>query len=517
MKEPTPRKVGQVGKVYLVGAGPGDPKLITLRGKELLAEADVIIYDYLANPKLLEFARDDAEKIYVGKKGGSRSEAHQEEIHRRMIGAAKAGRSVVRLKGGDPFIFGRGGEEAEALVAADIPFEVVPGVTAAIAVPTYAGIPLTHREKASTVAFATGHEDPLKEGSLINWLKLAGGPDTLVFLMGMGNLSGIVDQLIRHGRAPQTPIALIQWGTHPFQRTLVGRLDDIVGKVAKEGMRPPVVMVVGEVVSLRNRLNWFELKPLFGKRIVVTRSKEQAPEFVARLAAEGAEAISFPTLQIVAPPSWEPLDAALDQIERYDWLIFTSVNGVQFFRKRLAALRKDLRILKGISLCAIGPRTAEEIEAWGLQVDLVPPEFKAEGVLQALDGRGIAGKRFLIPRALEAREILPEEIRRKGGSVDVVPTYRAVRPDAASDAIEALLEEERPDLITFASSSTLRNFLEIVGPARRHRLAGIPIACIGPITAETARESGLTVDVMPSEYTFPALAQSIVDYFVKKR
>lgn len=506
----------KTGTVYLVGAGPGDPKLITLRGKELLAEADVIIYDYLANPKLLEFAKEGAEKIYVGKKGGSRSSLHQEHIDHLMVEAAKAGKSVVRLKGGDPFIFGRGGEEAEALVAAGIPFEVVPGVTSAISVPTYAGIPLTHRDKASTVAFVTGHEDPAKEGSLVDWGKLAGGPDTLVFLMGMGNLPGIVSELIRHGKDPKTPIALIRWGTHPFQKTLTGRLEDIVEKVASEGMKPPVVMVIGEVVSLRNRLNWFESKPLFGKRIVVTRAREQAPEFIDLLSAYGAEAISFPTLQIVSPPSWAEADAAIERIEHYHWIIFTSVNGVQSFRKRLAALRKDLRLLKGISLCAIGPRTAAEIEAWGLQVDLVPDEFKAEGVLQALDARGIAGKRFLIPRAMEAREILPEEIQKKGGEVDVVPVYQSIRPDPDPATLEKTLHAKRADMITFASSSTLRNFMEILGPQRQSWVTGSAIACIGPITAETALEFGLKVDVTPSEYTLPALAESIVDYFRKK-
>jgi len=502
--------------VYLVGAGPGDPKLITLRGKELLEKADVIIYDYLANPKLLEFAKEGAEKIYVGKKGGSRNALHQEYIHDLMIQAAKSGKCVVRLKGGDPFIFGRGGEEAEALVAAGIPFEVVPGVTSAISVPTYAGIPLTHREMASTVAFVTGHEDPTKTGSLIDWAKLAGGPDTLVFLMGMGNLATIVSELIRRGKDPKTPIALIRWGTHPFQKTLVGRLDDIVAKVGAEGMKPPVVMVIGDVVSLRDRLNWFESKPLFGKRIIVTRAKEQAPEFMELLSSYGAEAISFPTLQIAPPPSWTELDAAIDRIEDYNWIIFTSVNGVQAFRRRLATLQKDLRLLKGISICAIGPRTAAEIEAWGLHVDLVPPEFKAEGILQSLDARGIAGKHFLIPRAKEAREILPEEIRQKGGEVDVVPAYQSVRPDYDDATIEALLHGKRTDMITFASSSTLRNFMEILGLQRRSWLAGSAIACIGPITAETAREFGLKVDVMPGEYTLPALAESIVDYFKKK-
>lgn len=507
----------KIGTVYLVGAGPGDPKLLTLRGKELLEQADTIIYDYLADPKLLAFAKEGAETFYVGKKGGSRSERHQEEINRLLIETARAGKKVVRLKGGDPFIFGRGGEEAEALSAAGIPFEIVPGVTAAIGVPAYAGIPLTHRELASTVAFVTGHEDPTKEGSLIDWRKLAGGPDTLVFLMGMGNLAGIVEQLIRHGKNPKTPIALIRWGTHPFQKTLVGRLDNIVEKVASGKIKPPVVMVVGEVVSLREKLNWFESRPLFGKKILVTRSKEQAPEFMSLLASYGAEPIAFPTLRIVPPASWEPLDAALERIEAYRWIIFTSVNGVRFFRKRIAALRKDIRLLKGIALCAIGPRTAEEIEAWGLSVDLIPSEFQAEGVLEALEKKGIEGKRFLIPRAAEAREILPEEIKRKGGEVDVVPVYQAVRPEFRTEEIEALFGERGVDLITFASSSTLRNFISIVGEEKfKAKVGRIAIACIGPVTAKTAEAFGLKVDVIPGEYTFPDLAESIVDYFNKK-
>lgn len=510
----------KIGKVYLVGAGPGDPKLLTLRGKELLEQADTIIYDYLANPKLLDFGREEAEKIYVGKKGGSRNPLHQEKINTLMIEAARAGKRVVRLKGGDPFVFGRGGEETEALVSAGIPFEVVPGVTSAIAVPAYAGIPLTHRHISSTVTFITGHEHPTKEESRVYWEKLAKGADTLVFLMGMGNLSEIVENLIQYGRDPNTPIGLIRWGTYPFQKTLIGRLNNIVEKVASEGIKPPVVMVVGEVVALREKLNWFESKPLFGKKILVTRSKEQASEFSELLASYGAEAVSFPTLQITPPASWRQVDAALEKIESYDWIIFTSVNGVHFFRKRLAALGKDIRLLKGISLCAIGPRTAAEVEGWGLQVDLIPSEFKAEGVLEALeklDKKGIKGKRFLIPRAREAREILPEELKKRGGEVDVVPVYETVRPERSSKEIEDLFGENGVDLITFASSSTLRNFIDIIGEKKlKEALGRIAIACIGPVTAKTAEAFGLQVDIIPKEYTFPDLAESIVDYFKKK-
>lgn len=506
--------MGHRGKVYLVGAGPGDPKLITLRGKELLEVADTIIYDYLANPKLLAHARVGAERIYVGKKGGARSPLHQEHINQLMIGAASAGKQVVRLKGGDPFIFGRGGEEIAALVAAGIPFEVVPGVTSAIGVPIYAGIPLTHREMASSVLLVTGHEDPDKEGGAIDLKKLATGADTLVFLMAMGNLSAIVDQLIRSGKNPKTPIALIQWGTHPHQRTLVGQLDNIHVKAVKEGMKPPAVIVVGDVVSLRGEFGWFESRPLFGRRILVTRAEEQTEEFTDLLETLGAQTISFSTIKIVPPVSWDSLDHAIEQIDVYDGLIFTSANGVRFFRERVRARGLDLRILKDLSITAIGPRTAKEIETWGILVDLIPSEFQAEGVVSVLAKKGIAGKRFLLPRAKEARELLPEEIQRKGGAVDVVAAYETVKPQYTRQEIEALLSGSRIDMVTFASSSTLRNFIEIIGKeASRAWIASSPIACIGPITAKTADEFGLKVDVIPKEYTFPALADAICAYF----
>lgn len=506
-----------MGRVSLVGAGPGDPKLMTLRGKDLLSEADTVIYDFLANPKLLDFAKEGAEKVYVGKKGGARSTSHQEKINNLMVEAAQAGKEVVRLKGGDPFIFGRGGEEAEALVCAGIPFEVVPGVSSAIGVPAYAGISLTHRDMASSVAFVTGHEDPHKAGSAHNWAALASGPDTLVVLMGMGNLPAIVAQLIDHGKDPKTPIALIQWGSTPSQKTLVGTLETIVVQVAEERLKPPVVMVIGNVVALRSCLNWFESRPLFGKRILVTRAKGQALEFSDLLTACGAEVIPFPTLQIVPPPDWTELDAAIRELEGYDTIIFTSVNGVRAFKKRLYDLGKDLRLLKGITLCAIGPGTAKEVEVWGVRIDLLPAEFKAEGVLEVLEKEGIRGRRFLIPRAVEARELLPEEIKKRGGAVCVAPAYQALRPAYDAKRIESLLAQEKIDVVCFASSSTLRNFIEIIGPERaRPWLEARVIACIGPITAGTAQDFELKVDIIPKRYTFPDLATSIVDYFRKK-
>ncbi len=502
------------GTVYLVGAGPGDPQLITLRGKELLAEADTIIYDYLANPALLEFAKETAKKIYVGKKGGTRSEMHQDHINKRMIEAAKAGKSVVRLKGGDPFIFGRGGEEAEALAAAQIPFEVVPGVSSAMSVPTYAGIPLTHRELSSSLAIITGHENPTKEGNPICWEKLATACDTLVVLMGMGNLPAITAQLIRHGKDPQTPIALIQWGTHPHQKTVIGTLETIEGKAQSEGIKPPVVMVIGAVVTLRNQMNWFELRPLFGRTILVTRAKEQALEFTHQLSLYGAELIFVPTIKIVPPPSFADLDKAIKYIAQYNTIIFTSVNGVRAFKDRLYTLGYDLRVLQGILLCAIGPRTKEEIQRLGIFCDFIPSEFMAEGILEALEKRGIAGRRFLIPRAVEARELLPEEIQKKGGQVDLAAAYQTIQPD--SEEIEKRVRKGPIDMLTFGSASTVRNFVKMVHPETLEALKKSAVACIGPITAQAAQQCGLRVDVIPKEYTFHALTESIVRYFKER-
>ncbi len=497
----------KTGIVYLVGAGPGDPGLLTLLGRALLESADVIFYDYLTHPRLLYWAREEAEKIYVGKKGGTCSQAHQEQIHRQMIDAARLGKRVVRLKGGDPFIFGRGGEEAEALVAAGIPFEVVPGVTSAIAAPAYAGIPLTHREHASTVTFVTGHDDPDKQADPVAWGRIAAASDTLVVLMGMGNLAGIVCALQAAGKAASTPIALIQWGTYPHQKRLIGTLGDIVARVAAAQFKPPVVMVIGAVVGLSESLRWFETRPLFGKTIVITRAKEQPGGLADLLAAHGAETTLLPAIRIVPVANLGPLDDALDRLNQYDWIIFTSVNGVRFFRRRMQERRIDLRRLHGLRLCAIGPKTASTIEAWGVYVDLVPDEFRAEGVLAALTGVGITGQRFLLPRARTAREILPDEIRKRGGSIDVVPVYETHLP---------LLTPDRPgieagpiDMVTFASPSSVTNYLSIWGD----RLQPKAVACIGPVTADCAIAHGLTVDVIPKTYTIPALADAVVDYF----
>ena len=504
----------RTGKVYLVGAGPGDPGLLTLKGKECLEAADVVLYDYLANPVLLQYAPAKAERIYVGRRGRGQYQ-DQADINRVLIERAKEGNVVVRLKGGDPFVFGRGGEEAEAVAAAEVDFEVVPGVTAAVAVPAYAGIPVTHRTLASTVTFVTGHEDPTKPVALLEWPKLASTSGTLVFMMGMKNLPSIVRQLLSEGRPSDTPVAAIRWGTRADQQTIVGTLGDVVEKAEAAHLEPPTVIVVGEVVRLRRQLNWFETKPLFGKRVVLTRAQEQAREFSQLLAAYGAEPVEVPTIQIVPPVSWQAIDDALTCLSVYRWLIFTSVNGVRPFMDRLHAAGKDARALANLRLCAIGPRTAQELETYGLITDVVPTEFQAEGVIAALAQGGIRGSRILIPRAEVAREILPEQLRKLGATVDVVPVYRTIAPAVDVDSLTQQFHDGQVAAVTFTSSSTVRNFVEVFGgrDAVRPLLAGVVVACIGPITASTAEEYGLTVTVMPAENTVPALAEAIVRHF----
>lgn len=505
-----------IGKVYLIGAGPGDPGLITVKGLECVKKADVIIYDYLANERLLDQRRPDAELVYVGKQG-SRHTLPQEEINSLIIRKAKEGKVVARLKGGDPFIFGRGGEEAEELVDNGIPFEVVPGVTAATAVPTYAGIPLTHREHTASVAFVTGHEDPTKPESKVHWDRIATGIGTLVFFMGMKNLQSIVDNLVANGRNADTPVALIQWGTRTDQRVVTGTLRDIIAKVKEAKLGPPAIIVVGDVVKLREKLNWYESKPLFGKRVVVTRSRDQASVFAEMLIDRGATTIEFPTIDVVPPASWDELDRALAAIETYHWLIFTSANAVKFFMDRLRTVGKDLRILKGVNICTVGPKTAEALETFGLKADLIPAEFKAEGVLAALGGVGVKGKKFLIPRAKVARELIPDKLRELGAEVTVATAYENVRPMADVDRVKKLFEEKKIAAITFTSSSTVHNFVEIVGQKEyKTLLEGVAVACIGPVTAKTATEYGMKTDIMPKEYTIPAFVDAVVEYFKSK-
>ncbi len=502
------------GKVYLVGAGPGDPGLLTVKGKECLEQADVVLYDYLANPVLLQYASATAERLYVGRRGRGRYQ-DQADINRLLIERARAGQVVVRLKGGDPFVFGRGGEEAEAIAAAGIEFEIVPGVTAAVAAPAYAGIPVTHRTMASTVTFVTGHEDPTKPVPFLDWPKLAGTSGTLVFMMGMKNLAAIVGRLRAEGRASETPVALIRWGTKADQRTIIGTLENIVGKAEAAQLEPPTVIVVGEVVGLREQLNWFETKPLFGKRVVLTRAQEQAQEFSQLLAAYGAEPVEVPTIQIVPPASWQAIDQAIARLHTYQWVIFTSINGVTPFMERLRGAGKDARALGSLRVCAIGPRTAHEVERYGIRPDVVPAEYQAEGLIDSLAQCGMSGARVLIPRAEVARELLPEQLREMGATVDVVTGYRTIAPTKDTAAFVQQLREGQIAVVTFTSSSTVRNFVELVGgrDIAQKLTAQTVIACIGPITARTAEECGLTVGILPKENTIPALADAIARHF----
>lgn len=502
------------GKVYLVGAGPGDPGLLTVRGKECLEQAEVILYDYLANPVLLSHVRSDAEQLYVGRRGKG-SYPQQETINRLLIERAKAGKVVVRLKGGDPFVFGRGGEEAEALAAAGVDFEVVPGVTAAVAAPAYAGIPVTHRTLASTVTVVTGHEDPDKPSTTLEWSKLATRHGTLVFLMGMKNLAAIATNLKAEGKGGSTPVAIIRWGTRSSQQTVVGTLDTIVEKAAAAKMEPPTVIVVGEVVNLRPTLNWFEQRPLFGKRVLMTRAKEQAGELAARLVGYGAEPIEAPTIKMVSPGDWAPVDQAISKIGTYDWVIFTSVNGVDRFMTKLFAKGLDSRCLAGRQICCIGPRTALELERFGLKADVVPTEYQAEGVLDALKGRDLTRVRVLIPRAEVARELLPDELRLAGAQVDVVPVYRTVVPSEDSAGWRQELQDGLVHIITFTSSSTVHNFVKMLGgrDTAKPLLQSVAIAAIGPITGRTIEQYGLTVSIMPRENTIPALVDAIAQHY----
>ncbi len=499
--------------VYIIGAGPGDAGLITLKGIECLKEADVVVYDYLVSKELLKYAKSDARFVYAGKQGGSHT-LSQWQINDLLVKEAKAGNIVVRLKGGDPFIFGRGGEEAEKLAANKIPFEIIPGVTSAIAVPAYAGIPLTHRGLTSTVAFVTGHEDPTKEKSDIDWQALA-RIGTLVFLMGVKNIEKIVQELKDNGRSPKTPAALIRWGTTPRQEFLKGNLSNIVKLARERKFAPPAILVVGEVVALRDTLQWFDSKSLFGKGVVITRPEKQADDLAKLLIKEGAHPLHFPTIKIVPPPNWRELDKAIKNLEEYEWLIFTSANGVAFFFERLFAKKKDIRDLKGIKICCIGPATAQQVANKGIKVDLVPQKFISEGILESFSRKNLKGKKILLARAAEARDVLPEGLKKLGASVDVVTAYVTVNSGKKKKELEKLFEENQVDVITFTSSSTVYNFAKIAGNGFKLP-KNVKIACIGPVTAAAAKKAGFPVAIHQEEYTMEGLVGALINYFEKK-
>ena len=493
------------GTVYLVGGGPGDPGLLTLRAAELIRRADVLVYDALVNPAILEMRSPGAELVHVGKRGGEPS-PRQPEINALLVGLAHRHGAVVRLKGGDPFVFGRGGEEALALAEAGIPFEVVPGITAGIAASAYAGIPVTHRGVAPSVALVTGHEDPEKEGADLDWEHLARGVGTVVLYMGVGRMRANFARLVEAGRAEETPAAAIQWGTYPRQRVVTGTLRTLPGLAEEAGIGAPAIVVVGEVVALRDHLAWRETKPLFGRRIVVTRARAQASDFAAALEALGAEVVQFPTIRILDPADPEPLRAAASEADRFDWIVFTSVNGVGRFWSALREAGRDTRSLAGVSLCAIGPATGAAIEMEGAHPDLVPERFVAEAVVEALDRETeLRGSQILLPRAEEARSVLPDALRERGAEVVEVVAYRTIPDGAEADQVRERLRAGEIDLLTFTASSTVRNFVEMAGT----EIGRAEVASIGPITSATARELGLPVHVEAAEHTIPGLLEAI--------
>jgi uroporphyrinogen III methyltransferase/synthase len=510
----------KAGAVYIVGAGPGDPGLITVRGLECLRQCDVVVYDHLAQPALLDAVPPEAERIYVGKEAG-RHTLKQSEINHLLIARARAGRCVVRLKGGDPLIFGRGGEEAEEMAAAGVKFEIIPGITAAIGAAAYAGMPLTHRDFASSVTFVTGHEDPTQSKSDIPWDLLGRAGGTLVFFMGVGRLQALCDQLMASGRSPRTPAAVVEWATTPRQRTVAGALAMIAGRAREADIRPPALLIVGEIVRLRRCLAWFESRPLFGRRIVVTRSRRQASDLRRRLEDLGAEVIEFPTIRLVPPRSENRLRDAARHLNRYDWIVFTSANAVErFIAVALEENGGEIRALGRARIAAIGPATREAVERYHLAVALQPQRYVAEEVVAALERVGeLDGARILVPRAEQAREVLPEGLRRAGARVDVVPVYRTVadKPANAREIIGDMLAG-RMDMVAFTSSSTVANFIRAVGAKRVKRIAQKNrFASIGPITSETLRAHGLEPTVEASDYTIEGLVKAIRRGFHRRK
>ncbi len=498
------------GMVYLVGAGPGDFRLISVKACDCLKKAEVVVYDRLADERILSYAPETAEFIYVGKASNQHT-MKQEDINRLLADKAKEGKCVVRLKGGDPFVFGRGGEEALLLEEEGLPFEIVPGITSAISVPAYAGIPVTHRAVATSFAVVTGHEDPTKGESNMRWDKLSTGVDTLVFLMGVANLPHITKQLMENGRSGDTPAAVIRWGTKPEQRVLMTTVAKAAGDVEKAQLKPPAIFIVGDVVSLREKLQWFDrpdTHPLFGKTVLVTRARSQASKLTGALEELGAKCIEIPAIKLQPPTdNYAALDEAVSHLSDYQWLIFTSTNGVEGFFRRLAMAEKDARVLGNARIAAIGTATADELKKHGIIADIVPKEFRAEGIVEALGSEISAGIKILIPRAQEAREVLPEALRKLGASVDVASVYETVAACENAEPLREMLKSGEVDLITFTSSSTVKNLVKALGGTEEIR--HIKTAVIGPITAETCRKNGIEPDIVAETYTIDGLVEAI--------
>ncbi len=509
---PTLRKMGLVpaaeesgppipGKVYLVGAGPGDPDLLTVRALELLQRADLVLYDNLASREVVSLAAPHAEVRYVGKKRAVHA-CTQGEINRLMVAAAAGGRRVVRLKGGDPYVFGRGGEEAQRLAARGIPFEVVPGVSSALGVAAYAGLPLTHRDHTQAVTFVTGHDV-----ESVDWACLA-GRQTLVIFMGLLSLPSIVRRLLQHGLSPETPAAAVRWATRGDQQVVAESLARLPDEVKRGGLKPPALVVIGEIVGLRHEVEWFDRLPLRGHSVAVTRAASQAGPFCRQLRRLGALVLPLPVLEFVPPTDWSAADGAISRLRNYDWLIFTSVNGVNHFLERLERCGRDLRDLPR-RIAAIGPATADRLRALHLRVDLVPERYVAESLAGALEGRGLAGDRVLLARAERARDVLPKELARMGAEVDVAPVYRTILPDSSVGlARRHWIDQAPPHWVTLTSSSTARNLAALVPPDRLRRSR---IASIGPVTTATAREFGMDVVVEAETFTTDGLARALCE------
>jgi uroporphyrinogen III methyltransferase / synthase len=505
--------MSEYGTVYLVGAGPGDPDLLTLRAAELLRRADAVVYDALVPPAVLDLCPGDTDRIYVGKRGG-RPSASKREIARMLADLAREHLVVVRLKAGDPFIFGRGGEEALELAAAEIPFEIVPGLTAGTAAAAYAGIPVTHVGLASTVTLVTGNDEGESGAGGIDWEALACRGGTIVIYMGVARLERNLERLRLAGLSPRTRAAVVEWGTHPRQRTVVGTLADLPARARDAGIGAPAVVVVGEVVGLRERLRWYERRPLFGKRVVVTRARAQAAELVGKLRTAGAEVVPFATIRIVPPDDRSPLLRAAGAVDGYDWLVLTSVNSVSAFWSALREVGRDTRSLAGVSICAIGPATAAAIELEGARADLMPREFHSGSLTRAMSEEvDLVGARVLLPQGDSARPVIAAALGEAGAEVDVVTAYRNVPDLAEAQRMRQRTIRGEIDVVTFTSGSTVRNFLDAVGPD----LGSARIASIGPATSAVARELGLPVDVEATEHTIPGLVDALVRYYASAR
>ncbi len=492
------------GTVYLVGAGPGDPGLITARGLELLVHAEVVVFDRLVDSRLLDRASEYAEMVDVGKSRGD-APVGQDEINAILADRARSGALVVRLKGGDPFLFGRGGEEALALAEAGVPFEVVPGVTSALAAPAYAGIPVTHRGASSSLTVTTGSSAAGGAG------QTAAGEGTVVVLMGWENIEAVVAGLASEGRGPDTPAAVIMWGTEPFQRTVTGTLADIVGRAAAAGMKPPVVIVVGEAVRLRERMRWFDNRPLYGKRVLVTRAREQAGRLSEMLYREGAVPLEVPAIRVEPLPDYSDLDDRLLHLDEVDWVVFASVNAVAFVFARMDALGLDARDFHSASVAAIGSETAASLRQRGIMADFVPERFVSESALEGLREFGMGGARVFYPRSRSGRETMPAGLAEMGAEVDEVPAYATVTAHDSAPMLAEMLSRG-VDAAVFTSSSTVKGLLALLDgdPAR---LGDAVIACVGPITASTAADNGLEVDVVAEPHTMPGLVSALRAYY----